>query len=75
LREKLTLFARVCEAVQYAHRNLKTSNILVTSNGDVKLLDLGIGPPSVRFEAIDQTTNQPVASNWAVNGLAPATGV
>jgi hypothetical protein len=41
----------------------------------VKLLDLGIGPPSVRFEAIDQTTNQPVASNWAVNGLAPATGV
>jgi serine/threonine-protein kinase len=49
LREKLTLFARVCEAVQYAHRNLivhrdlKPSNILVTSNGDVKLLDFGIG--------------------------------
>jgi hypothetical protein len=32
-------------------------------------------PPSVRFEALDQTTNRPVASNWAVKSLAPATGV
>jgi Tol biopolymer transport system component/serine/threonine protein kinase len=46
--ERLALFADVCEAVQYAHRNLvvhrdlKPSNILVTSGGGVKLVDFGI---------------------------------
>ncbi len=44
----LQLFLGVCEAVQYAHRNLvvhrdiKPSNILVTADGTPKLLDFGI---------------------------------
>jgi len=48
LPERLELFRTVCSAVQYAHQNLvvhrdlKTSNILVTASGEPKLLDFGI---------------------------------
>ena len=48
LRARLQLFVQVCEAVHYAHRNLvvhrdiKPSNILVTHEGQPKLLDFGI---------------------------------
>jgi eukaryotic-like serine/threonine-protein kinase len=48
IKERLQLFQTVCSAVQYAHRNLvihrdlKPGNILVTSDGTVKLLDFGI---------------------------------
>jgi len=47
ITERLQLFLRVCDAVAYAHRNLvvhldlKPSNILVTTDGTVKLLDFG----------------------------------
>lgn len=46
--ERLKLFRAVCSAVSYAHQNLivhrdvKPNNVLVTDQGEVRLLDFGI---------------------------------
>ena len=48
VRDRLSLFLKVCEAIEHAHRNLivhrdlKPGNILVDTQGNPRLLDFGI---------------------------------
>ncbi|MEL7199600.1 MAG: serine/threonine-protein kinase [Pseudomonadota bacterium] len=60
IEQRLELFLKVCDAVDYAHRNLvvhrdlKPTNILVAPNGEPKLLDFGIAK-LLEADAIDVT--------------------
>ncbi len=62
LTQRITLFLKVCDAVEYAHRNLvlhrdlKPGNILVDSSGVPKLLDFGIA----KLLELDGSTEQTV---------------
>ena len=77
--ERLELFLKVCHAVQYAHRKLavhgaiEPSNVLVTADGEVKLLDLGL----VRLLADDAVGSPEFASPEQLRGepLAVASDV
>lgn len=89
IRERIQLFLQVCDAIDYAHRNLvlhrdlKPSNCFVTSNGEIKLLDFGIGkllgedtddktlrqPLTLRYASPEQLRNEPVSVASDVYGL------
>jgi serine/threonine protein kinase len=87
VRERAALFRDVCSAVQYAHQNLivhrdlKPSNILVTEDGQVKLLDFGIsklledeqdaGGPPTRTDVLLMTPKY--ASPEQIRGAATTT--
>jgi non-specific serine/threonine protein kinase/serine/threonine-protein kinase len=65
--ERLKLFRSVCSAVNYAHQNLvvhrdiKPTNILVTSDGAAKLLDFGIAK-LLDGDTSSQTSNPPATT-------------
>lgn len=65
MEQRLNLFRQTCEAVEYLHKNhvlhrdLKPANILVTHNGQIKLLDFGVSKLSGEL-ATTQTTGLPV---------------
>jgi serine/threonine-protein kinase len=83
-RARLTLFKKVCAAIEYAHRNLvvhrdiKPSNILVEANGEPKLLDFGIskllGSEDPGITQVDQRLFTPAhASPEQITGAAITT--
>jgi tRNA A-37 threonylcarbamoyl transferase component Bud32/tetratricopeptide (TPR) repeat protein len=74
VQERLKLFRAVCSAVTYAHQNLivhrdlKPSNILITKEGEVRLLDFGIAKllePEAEAYAVTMTMLRVMTPEYA----------
>ncbi len=75
--QRLRLFAKVCDAVQFAHRNLvvhrdlKPTNVLVGEDGEPKLLDFGIAKlleddgEDAASGALTRTGERPMTPDYA----------
>jgi tetratricopeptide (TPR) repeat protein len=70
VQEKLRLFLLLCDAVQYAHRNLvihrdiKPANVLITTGGIPKLLDFGIAK-LISHDTTDATVTRIMTPDFA----------
>jgi eukaryotic-like serine/threonine-protein kinase len=70
---RLELFRTVCAAVEYAHQNLvvhrdlKPNNILVTPEGNPKLLDFGVA----KLLGPDESSGEPTTTFSAMSFLTP----
>ena len=69
--ERLELVAQLCDAVDYAHRNLvihrdiKPANVLVDASGRPRLLDFGIS-------RLVDTDDQPALTRTGLHAMTPA---
>lgn len=75
LNERLKLFVQICQVIHFAHQNLvihrdlKPSNILITDEGNCKLLDFGIS--KLLEEEIDSGLTKTNAQFFSVKYAAP----